>query len=152
MHLDYETPPLRRSAEGAVYVVLLRIFVAYFVISILTLPLLDAWWIGELPVLALVQLPKISLANWIRTELVMAAVRKLGLSRGSFSPDFSMARPYALAIVYSVPVGILLAVIRVRRTRLAPKNRRWRWAVLIAAVIDFAFTLFFASGHSLTIY
>jgi hypothetical protein len=38
----------------------------------------------------------------------MVAIQHLGLSRGSFSPDYILARPYALAIAYLIPLSILL--------------------------------------------
>src|SRR5262245_60626594 len=74
-----------------------KVFVLYFVISMATLPFIDALWLSELPVLAVPQLPKLLIAGWFRTGVVMPAISGLGLSSGSYSPDYIMARPYALA-------------------------------------------------------
>ncbi len=81
----------------------------------------------------------------------MAAIRRLGLSRGSFSPDYILARPYALAIAYLIPLGILLATLWVRK-RLAPPYRHWTIALILVAIVDFCFTLTFAGGPGSSIY
>ena len=74
-----------------------------------------------------------------------------GLSRGSFSPDYAMARPYALAIAYLIPLGVLLPVLWVR-TRMAPPFGRWTCVLIIIALLDFFLTLVFAGGPGFTIY
>jgi hypothetical protein len=150
--LEYESSATRRALrEGLAYMLVLRCFVGYFVASALTLPFLNALWLGELPLLAVVQLPKIGLAGWLRTQVVMVVIRALGLSRGSFSPDYIMARPYALVIAYLIPLGIILGVVWVR-TRMEKPYRWWVWVLLIMAGVDFGLTLYFAGGPGLTIY
>ena len=123
--------------------------IGYCVFSCLTLPSVGRFWLGEIPVLALLQLPKIAVAGWLRTHVVMEALPFFGLSQGSFSPDYILARPYALAIVYLIPM-IIVGVVGLRRF----DRRRFLMAVvfLIAAGIDYVFTLIFADGRSLTIY
>ena len=151
MELDYHTAPKQRLAPGDFGTLVLQAVAAYFVASILTLPFLNAIWLGEVPLLALVQLPKVVLAGWLRTDVVMPAIGALGLSRGSFSPDYGMARPYALALAYLVVLGVLFGTLRI--TGRMPRARfRWACVTLLVAAVDFAFTLWFADGPALTIY
>lgn len=142
----------RAQSNGRAFVAALLCLTGYCVFSTLTLPFISSLWLGELPLLAFIQVPKVSVAGWLRTEVVMEAIRILGLSKGSFSPDYSMARPYALAITYLIPMAII-AVISWHSLR--PVHQKRGLAVLvffIAAAIDYVFTLIFAQGQSLTIY
>ena len=151
MDVDYDNPAARPApAEHTVYATLLKLVAAYFLISSLTLPFIGHFWLGSIPPLALIQVPKIEPADWLRTVAVMPAIRRLGLSRGSISPDYGLARPYALAIVYAVPIA--LAAVVGFRTRPARRFRRLILAMLVLAVVDYAMTLVFAEGRSLTIY
>ena len=129
----------------------LKVLAAYGVLSIITLPLIDVWWIGELPMLALPQVPKTGIADELRRAMVMHLLGPLGLSRGSFSPDWTLARPYALAVVYVVPLTVWLTMIA-RRTGMQPPHRHWAIAVVVLAIIDYAMTLLLASGPGLSIY
>ncbi len=109
-------------------------------------------FVGELPVLAVIQLPKIALASWLRTHAVMETITFLGFSRGSFSLDFILARPYALAIAYLIPM-IVIGIVGLRRFRCGWERRSFLTLVfLVAAAVDYTFTLVFADGRSLTIY
>ena len=129
----------------------IQVLVAYGLLSIVTLPLMDTWWIGELPVLALPQAPKTEAASEIRHTMVMHLMGPLGLSRGSFSPDWTLARPYALAVVYLVPLAIWISMIT-HRTRLRRPHRNWAIAVVVVAIVDYVMTLNFAGGPGLSIY
>jgi hypothetical protein len=128
---------------------LLWLGVGYYLLSLLTIPFVGRVWWGELPVLAVFQFPKLAIAGWLRTHVVMEALPWLGLSRGSFSPDYLLAGPYALAMVYLLPMIVAAAV----GFRGVDKRRRLATvAFLIAAVADYAFILLFASGRFITIY
>ena len=151
MKLDYGTTPPKRPRVSDAGVLLFQLLTAYFVISSITQPLMNALWIGELPVLALPQVPKVEIANSMRRHVVMPMLRACGWSLGSFSPDYSRARPYALALAY----GIVLAV-AVGTARFAgpTPSRRRRWMLIAAAagLVDFAMTLWLAAGPGLSIY
>ena len=151
--LDYRPAPKGWRPRDGFGTLALRLVTGYFVASIVTLPFLDAVWFSEVPVLALVQLPKTALAGWLRTDVVMPAISALGMSRGSFSPDYLMARPYALALAYaSVVLGVgAVALWDRRQSDRRPRRRAWI-ALLAAAATDFAATLWFAGGPGLTIY
>ena len=124
----------------------------YCTLSSLTLPLMSGVWLGELPLLALIQLPKIAVANWLRVHVVMKAMKPLGLSRGNFSPDYVFARPYALAIVYLVTL-ILFCVFTVPRFRqLTLKYRALFFASFILAGFDYFLTLEFGRTRLLSLY
>ncbi len=129
----------------------LKLLVGYAVLSMATLPLKGAWWIGELPVFVLPQVPKTALASDVRRILISDVVRPLGLSRGSFSPDWSMMRPYALAIVYIVPLAVWLTMIA-RRTKLRPPYRWWALAVVLLALADYAMTYYFSQSPGVSFY
>jgi hypothetical protein len=152
MNLDYETSRARPwLIDLNSRTLLLRSLLVYCVLSILTLPFIDSLWLGEIPVIALVQVPKTFFAGWLRTDVVMPLIRTLGLSRGSFSPDYSLARPYALAIAYLLPLAIVFAFVRLRGEA-ARRYRLWSLALLLAAAIDFCLTLLLAGGPGLSIY
>jgi len=55
----------------------------YCAVSLATLPFMNAVWLGELPLLAVPQVPKVELANWLRSDVLIPAAGQLGLSRGS---------------------------------------------------------------------
>ena len=130
----------------------LRALIGYFIFSTITLPFIGRVWLGEIPVLALLQLPKTIFAGWLRTQIVMKAVKPLGLSQGSLSPDYLTARPYALAIAY-LALGVVVVIISWGKLRSDRRRRRLLLlAFLLAAGLDFWATLFFASGRSLTLY
>lgn len=118
----------------------IKVFVFYFIISIATLPFVDALWLGELPVLAVPQLPKLLIAGWFRTGVIMPAISALGLSSGSFSSDYLMARPYALALAYLIPV-ITVPVVARGRMRVVQSYRSWTFLFLCIAVLDYLLTL-----------
>lgn len=140
---------LSQRSESGAYRFVLKSLIAYCIVSTLTLPFLDSLWLGELPPLAVIQLPKVALADWLRNEVVMELIARLGLSSGSFSPDYIAARPYALAIAYLIPLCILLPTIWLR-TRTA--HLGWTCILLIVAALDFCLMLVFAGGPGLTIY
>ena len=148
--LDYQTAAKKRRRLGLGEWTLLAI-TGYFVASSLTLPLLDALWLGELPLLAIVQVPKMELARWLQSDVVRPTMAALGLSQGSPSRDHFMTRPLALAIVYVLVLGPVLTVLW-RSGRMTRSSRFWACIVLLAAAIDFVLTLRLAGGPGLTIY
>jgi hypothetical protein len=141
----------RRPGERDWIALSLKGLVLYFVISMGTLPFLNALWLGELPVLVVPQWPKLLVAGWLRTALVMPAIGALGLSKGSFSPDFLLARPYALAIAYLIPIAGVLVVALVR-THMARPYRSWACLLVVVAVCDYFLTLAFSVQPALTVY
>lgn len=139
------------SIRARIELVLLWLLIGYYAVCSVTIPFINAVWLGELPVLPVIQLPKITFAGWLRTEVVMKLIRLLGLSQGSFSPDYLMARPYALALAYLLPLGIVLVTfwLRHRKTGLHPGRA---WVLVAVALVDYIMTLIFADHRFLTIY
>lgn len=123
----------------------------YFIVSMVTLPFINTVWLGEVPLLALIQVPKITLAGWLRKQVVMEAIKLLGLSSGSFSPDYIMARPYGLGLAYMVPICVVAASIP-WQSKLARRHWRLAFIFLATAVADYFLTLVVADSRSLTIY
>jgi hypothetical protein len=152
IQVDYESSQTVAGVQkGFACGVLLWLTIGYLVVCTITVPFMDSIWFGEIPLLALPQVPKTSAASLARRHVVMPVIRAAGLSRGSASPDMRLARPYALAIVYVVPVGALL-IATWMRTRM---RGRYGWlavAVLLVAVTDYIFTLVYAGGPGLSIY
>jgi hypothetical protein len=134
------TTPKGRWLQKAIYVLMV-----YYLVSIVTLPALNAIWIGELPLLAVIQLPKTKPAMYLRTHVVMPLIQDLGLSRGSHSPDLTLASPFAMALVCLVPMLLLLALSLWRRDFIR-RHIRLVAAVVVLAIIDFGWTLIFANA------
>ncbi|HYE32053.1 MAG TPA: hypothetical protein VEH27_11530 [Methylomirabilota bacterium] len=141
-------PP--RKAHGPA-LICARNLIAYFVVCMATLPLVRHVWIGELPLLALVQLPKLQLAQWFRKSVVMPLLKPLGLSVGSFSPDYSFAGPYGLALAYLLVVGVVLLWLR-QWSAWEKRERRTARILAAVALLDFLATLLFSSQRTLTLY
>ena len=129
----------------------LKGLVLYCIVSMATLPFVNWLWLGELPVIAVLQLPKLLLAEWLRTDVVMPAIKGLGLSSGAFSPDYTMARPYALVVAYLLPIVVVL-VTAALRSRMASPYRLWSCLLLCAAALDCLLTLKLASSPGLSLY
>ena len=77
---------------------------AYFVVSAATLPFVNLVWIGELPLLALVQLPKLGFASGLRGIIseLFGPVRK---SMMLFALDDTGASFFALVLAYLIPLA-----------------------------------------------
>jgi len=139
------------GSEDRFYRGVLKFLIGYYIVCTITLPFVDSWWLGEIPPLAIVQIPKLQLAGWLRTDVVMVAIRRLGWSRGSFSHDYIAASPYALAIAYAIPMIVVIVPIWVR-TRLVHPYRGLVALLLIAAGLAFSCTIVYGSQRSLTLY
>jgi hypothetical protein len=129
----------------------LKIGIAYCIISILTLPLMNVVWLGEIPLLALIQLPKIAVASWLRQDVVMEVIKILGWSKGSFSPDYIMARPYGLGLAYSFPLIIGSLSLLLPGCSLG-RHRRLMLIFFTVLLLDGVFTYVFTDRRSLSLY
>jgi len=123
----------------------------YLSVSSLTLPFVGEVWLGELPLLAIIQLPKINFAGWLRVDVVMELMKVAGYSSGSFSPDYGRARTVALVLAYALPLlGLALAVRIVPRIELP--SARLMCLLLALSAFDFGLTLHFTRTAGLTLY
>jgi len=121
----------------------------YYAISAITLPFTNAVWFGEIPPLAILQIPK-SFIKSVVQEFLLRAVHVLGLSHGSASPDYIATHGWAMVIMAAAPALLLVAVFAfLRRDRM---RDRLIAAVLIFALIDAIVTLWFDSTSSLKLY
>jgi hypothetical protein len=147
-----------RSDDGlrtrvGLFVGVLWFFAGYFALSCLTIPFAGRLWSGEIPVLALIQIPKIAVAEWLRTHVVMELITFLGFSSGSFSPDYLLARPYALAIAYLLVIVVLSVLGWGFGFRLSDQRQRIATAAfLVMVATDYVFTFTFGGGPGFTIY
>jgi hypothetical protein len=116
-----------------------------------TIPFIDSVWVGEIPVLATIQLSKTIPATLVRSYYAADLAKKLGISKGSFSPNYRVARRYALLIVYLFPLSALISCYV-----LFIENKKGIWKYLIAllllSVLDYFCTLQYAHTPGLTIY
>jgi hypothetical protein len=109
----------------------------------------NSFWSGEIAPLAVVQLPKAVIKSVVH-DFLLAEVQRLGLSRGSASPDYIMTHGWAMGIMLIVPALILTAVLL-----LAPRvpHRRILIGILLsAAAIDAAVTWWFDSTFSFKLF
>jgi hypothetical protein len=140
------TPLVARLQER-----LVKVGIGYCIVSIITLPLANLVWIGELPLLAVVQVPKLAVTGWLRKHVVMEAIKAMGLSKGSFSPDYIMARPFGLGLAYSIPI-ILVSLSLLLPGCASSSHRRLAIIFIAALLIDGLVTYFLADRHSLSMY
>ncbi len=124
----------------------------YFGIAVATWPFVGKLWIGELPLLALWHIPKILILQYLRKGLVMSAIRWLGASSGSFSPDYILAGPYAVGIAYSIPLLLLWVIYRYRRRIHKTPASRWALVFFVSAALDGVATLYFGHTRDLSVY
>jgi len=152
MKPGYQHPDTRkRFFKDCASAIAAKVLIAYFLVSTVTIPFLDRFWIGEIAVLAIIQLPKTVPAIWLRTAVLMKLIRLFGLSRGSFSPDYIMTHYWGVAIIYVVPLVLILIGLWFQ-TRLKKPYLRLVLLLLAAATLDFIFFLIFCSQPGITIY
>lgn len=120
-------------------------------LSIVTLPFIDWVWLGEIPLLALIQSPKLTVAHWCRSEMVMPAIKSLGFSHGSFSPDYTLARPYGLLLTYAIPV-VLAGASLLLPGCCGDRSRRLVLWLLLALAVDAVCTWFLTAQRGLSLY
>ena len=122
---------------------------SYYAISALTLPFADAIRLGELPPLALIQLPK-SFVKSLVHGILMSVVNALGISRGSFSPDYIATHDWAMGVMTAAPALLLVAVFMLVRRVL--HRRKLIAMVLICASIDAIVTFWFDNAFNLKLF
>jgi hypothetical protein len=128
---------------------LFSILIGYYVLSCLTLPLANEFWLGELPVFAIPQLPKSWTFSTVRQQLILFT-HMLGIGRGSASPDLIAMKPWAFAILFTAPSVIALCITATCR-RLKP-CWPWVWRLLAIATVDAAVTIWFHRTSKLSIF
>lgn len=127
----------------------IAVLVLYYLISIITLPFADDFWVGEIPVLALPQIPKSMAFTFIRQTLI-SLMHVLGWSRGSASPDAIAATPWAFGILFVTPA--LLVLLLAATFRRVWHHRRWLAVLLLLAFADSVVTLWFEWTSRLSIF
>jgi hypothetical protein len=129
---------------------ILKSLIAYFVVSAATIPFAGKVWLGEIPLLALIQIPIVALAKWCQ-DLVILGMRSTGLSTGSASPDLIASRPWGLVLAYLLALGPVLVAVWYW-TRMKPPFG-WLAAILaLVAVVDFFLIVCLAGGPGFSMY
>ena len=128
---------------------MLTILMVYYVVSSLTLPLADEIWLGELPLMAIPQLPKSWLFSTARQYLIILT-QAMGVDRGSPSPNMIAMTPWAFAIVFIAPTALAIAATAICR-RLRP-CWPWIWRLMALATVDAVITIWFDQTSRLSIF
>jgi hypothetical protein len=121
----------------------------YYLLSALTLPIVNKLWFGELPLFGIVQLPKSFLKSIVHDAL-MFVMNGVGLSRGSFSPDYIATHGLAMVVMTTAPALLLIVVLKLFRR--LPHRGRLIAVVFVCATIDAVVTLWFDAVSSLKLY
>jgi hypothetical protein len=143
--------PNRR--EWMVRVLFPRLLVAligYFLVSAATIPFAGNVWLGEIPLLALIQIPIVVPAKWCQ-DLVILGMHSAGLSSGSASPDLIASRPWGLFLAYLLVLGPIFAAVWYW-TRMRPPYGRLAIMLALVAAIDFFLILFLAGWPGFSMY
>ena len=122
---------------------------SYYAASALTLPFVNAIWFGELPPLALIQLPKSFLKSAVH-EILMSLLNYFGMSRGSFSPDYIATHDWAMGVMTAAPALLLVAFFLILRR--VSYRQKLIAMVLICASIDGIVTFWFDSAFNLKLF
>ena len=128
---------------------MLTMLIGYYVLSCVTLPLADKFWLGELPVFAIPQLPKSWLFNVVRSQLIDLS-HALGIGKNSRSPDLIAMTPWSFAIVFLAPT--VLAVLTTVTCRRLKKCWPWVWRLIAIATLDALVTVWFDQTSRLSIF
>lgn len=122
---------------------------SYFAVSALTLPFANTIWFGDLPPLALTQLPKSFLKSAVH-EILMFVIESVGMSRGSFSPDYIATHDWAMGVMTAAPALLLVAAFLLLR-RVSCRGKLIA-IVLISATIDGIVTFWFDNAFNLKLF
>ena len=121
----------------------------YYAGSALTLPFVNTIWLGEVPPLAVMQLPKSFLKSVVH-EILMSVVNVLGMSQGSFSPDYGATHNWAMGVMTAVPALLLSSMFMLLRH--VSHRRRLIAMILICATIDAIVTFWFDNAFDLKLF
>ena len=121
----------------------------YFLLSTLSLPLVNRIWFGALAPLTLIQLPK-ALAKALIHKYLLICYQSAGFSHGSHSPDYLATHAWALGAA-TVSLG-LISIVPVAWLTPPSRRRRLVLVVIICVAIDTLATLAFDSYSHLKLY
>jgi len=120
----------------------------YYAMSALTLPFVNRLWLGEIPLLAIFQLPKSFLKSIIQ-KILLSMIHFFGLSHGSTSPDYAATHGWAMIATVTLPALFVIAVFSLMRSS---AHRHLLAAILICTGLDAVVTLWFDSASNLKLY
>ncbi len=121
----------------------------YYAVSACTLPFADSVWMGEIPLLAIPQLPK-SLVHEYAQDFLMWLLRITGFSSGSPSPDMITTHSYAMLAITTLPLTLLIGLATLTRS-LRSVRRPFLLLVLLAG-IDAGVSVWFDQTSNLSLY
>ena len=142
--------PLPRTARSLPRLSILFVvaLVLYYLLSSVTLPFANRFWLGEIPPLALIQIPKSWLHHEIQAGLIWL-LHVLEMNSGSTSPDMIRTQPWAMTMMCMLPPATVLLAARCLRWRCP----RYQLAILIVlAACDAAVTFWFERTSSLSLF
>ena len=121
----------------------------YYAASAATLPFANTWWVGEVPVLSLIQTPKAILLSAIHQPL-FHIFGSSNLSHGSHSPDYMTTHGWAMVVMLTAPALVLVAVLFYQLS--APTRRRWIAFLVLLAALDGVTTMLFENYSNLKLF
>ncbi|MCO6457836.1 MAG: hypothetical protein J5I93_21225 [Pirellulaceae bacterium] len=150
-------PPQPHSPAGArqlwrrVLAVAIGVVIAYYAFSSATLPWADDVWLGEVPLLAFPQLPKMHLKSVLQDGLI-ALLPLFGLDAGSPSPNSIRTHPWAMVLTAAGPPLLVIGLLLLPRSGRVGRRRALIAAVLAVATIDGLVTFWFDSTSRLSLF
>ncbi len=121
----------------------------YYAVSALTLPFVNVIWVGELPPLALIQLPKSFLKSGVH-KILMLSLNVFGMSRGSFSLDYIATHDWAMGVMTVATAWLFVACILLLRR--VSYRQKLVSIVLICALVDGIVTFWFDKTFNLKLF
>jgi hypothetical protein len=144
-----ETAPVAPSWSARWLVRFSRCAAGYWCLSVLTLPFVDIFWMGEMAIFAPIQLPK----SWLKSQvqdMMVSLLPALGLDRGSPSPNLILTHPWAMGVMLAAPAILLLCLLV--SVPSVPHRHRRILIVLLLAGADAAVTVAFCMYSRLSIF
>jgi hypothetical protein len=126
-----------------------RCAAVYWCLSVLTLPFVDIFWMGEMAILAPIQLPKSGLKAHVQ-DVMVSLLPVLGLARGSRSPDLILTHPWAMGVMLAAPAILLLCLLVSFPS--VPQRHRRILIIFLLACADAAVTVAFCMYSRLSIF
>lgn len=129
-----------------------KVLCIYFGLGILTLPFLNSLWYGDLPLLAILHLPVLIPAKFIRRQMTLMALKLKIKPLFSFSPAWRFFGPYALLIVLLIPLAISALGFIKNRKNTKYSNKYFYLLLLLSIIYFLCFIFEFCNSSGLTLY
>ncbi len=131
------------------HAILLSTVSFYYLVSTISLPFINVAWISDIPILGIVQLPKMFLKSILQGGL-MSAMNYSGLSRGSYSPDYLDVHGWAMGMMMTAP-AFLVSFFLLLRGQFSIRQKQIV-VLLVMTISDAVVTICIDQFSSLSVY